>query len=92
MASGTPIPVTVGNAFEKGVFFLLEPSFRGRGRFAGIEIVNEAALAPFWRNVPSGAACPVTDTWQGTSGRKAATMARSASRPRDREGPDTCAS
>ena len=58
MASGTSIPVTVGNAFEKGGF-ILELSFRGCGRFAGIEIANQAALAPFWRNVPSGAACRV---------------------------------
>lgn len=45
MANETPVPVTVGNAFEKGAFFILEPSFWARGKFAGIEIANEAALA-----------------------------------------------
>ena len=45
MANETPVPVTVGNAFEKGTFFILEPSFWGRGKVPGIEIANEATLA-----------------------------------------------
>jgi hypothetical protein len=45
MASETPIPVTVGNTFEKGRFFIIEPSFWGGGKVPGIEIANEDRLA-----------------------------------------------
>ena len=45
MASEAPIPVTVGNAFEKGKFFIIEPSFWGGGRIPGLEIANEDTLA-----------------------------------------------
>ena len=45
MASEAPIPVTAGNAFEKGKFFIIEPSFWGGGRIPGLEIANEDTLA-----------------------------------------------
>lgn len=44
MISDTSIPVTVGNAFEKGKYFVIEPSFWGGGRIPGIEIANEDRL------------------------------------------------
>lgn len=44
MVSETPIPVTIGNAFEKGAFFVIQPSFWGGGRIPGLEIANETAL------------------------------------------------
>lgn len=74
---------------------LFAPSFvslRRRGPRRPLRARACAPVARFWRNVRAGAVCPVTDTWQGTSGRKAATMATRPSRPRAREGPDTCAS
>ena len=45
MASETPIPVSTGNAFEKGLFFIIEPSLRGGGSIPGLEIANEDRLA-----------------------------------------------
>jgi hypothetical protein len=45
MASETPIPVATGNAFEKGKFFIIEPSFWGGGNIPGLEIANEDRLA-----------------------------------------------
>jgi hypothetical protein len=45
MATETPVPVTVGNAFEKGQFFVIEPSFWGGGKIPGLEIANEDRLA-----------------------------------------------
>ena len=44
MASEAAIPVTTGNAFEKGAFFILEPSFWGGGRVPGLKIANETVL------------------------------------------------
>jgi Protein of unknown function (DUF1629) len=44
MVSETPVPVTVGNAFQKGKFFVIEPSFWGGGRTPGLEIANEDRL------------------------------------------------
>ena len=44
MASEIPIPVTVGNAFQEGNFFVIEPSFWGGGKFPGLEIANEDKL------------------------------------------------
>ena len=44
MASETPVPVTTGSAFEKGKFFVIEPSFWGGGRIPGLEIANEDKL------------------------------------------------
>lgn len=44
MASETPIPFPTGNAFEKGMFFVMEPSFWGDGKMPGLEIANQAKL------------------------------------------------
>lgn len=44
MASETPVPVTTGDAFEKGTFFVIAPSFWGGGKIPGLEIANEDAL------------------------------------------------
>jgi hypothetical protein len=44
MVSQTPIPVASGNSFEKGKFFIIEPSYRGGGRISGLEIANEDKL------------------------------------------------
>ncbi len=44
MASEAPIPVTAGNAFEKGKFFIIEPSFWGGGKIPGLEIANKGNL------------------------------------------------
>lgn len=44
MASEAAIPVATGNAFEKGAFFVIEPSFWGGGKIPGLEISNEKAL------------------------------------------------
>jgi hypothetical protein len=44
MVSETPAPVTVGSAFQKGIFFMIEPSFWGGGKFPGLEIANEDKL------------------------------------------------
>lgn len=44
MASETPIPVEMGDAFETGKFFVIEPSFRGGGKIPGLEIANEDRL------------------------------------------------
>lgn len=45
MVSETPIPVATGIAFEKGKYFIIEPSFWGGGRIPGLEIANEDRLA-----------------------------------------------
>ena len=45
MVSNAPIPVATGNTFEKGKFFIIEPSFWGGGRIPGLEIANEDKLA-----------------------------------------------
>lgn len=45
MVSNAPIPVATGNTFEKGKFFIIEPSFWGGGRIPGLEIANEDTLA-----------------------------------------------
>ncbi len=44
MASETPIPVEVGIAFEKGKFFIVQPSFWGGARVPGLEIANKDRL------------------------------------------------
>ncbi len=44
MASETPVPIAIGNAFEKGKYFVIWPSFPGGGRMPGLEIANEDAL------------------------------------------------
>jgi hypothetical protein len=44
MVSEIPIPVTVGNAFEEGKYFVIEPSFWGEGGMPGLEIANKAKL------------------------------------------------
>ena len=44
MISETPVPVTVGNAFQKVKFFVIEPSYWGGGRTPGLEIANEDRL------------------------------------------------
>jgi Protein of unknown function (DUF1629) len=44
MVSETPVPVTVGNTFQKGKFFVITPSFWGGGKFPGLEIANEDRL------------------------------------------------
>ncbi len=45
MANETPILVSVGNAFEKGHFFIIEPGYWGGGKIPGLEIANENRLA-----------------------------------------------
>jgi Protein of unknown function (DUF1629) len=45
MFSNAPIPVATGNTFEKGKFFIIEPSFWGGGKSPGLEIANESRLA-----------------------------------------------
>ncbi len=44
MTRETPIPVTVGAAFETDRYFVMTPGFRGGGRVPGLRIVNEDAL------------------------------------------------
>lgn len=44
MVSETPVPVTTGSAFQKGKFFVIEPSYWGGGRAPGLEIANEDRL------------------------------------------------
>jgi Protein of unknown function (DUF1629) len=44
MVSETPVPVTTGSAFQKGKFFVIEPSFWGGGKIPGLEIANEDRL------------------------------------------------
>jgi Protein of unknown function (DUF1629) len=44
MASDISIPVTVGDAFEEGKFFVIEPSFWGEGGMPGLEIANKDKL------------------------------------------------
>jgi hypothetical protein len=44
MATKTPVPVTVGDTFEKGNFFVIEPSFWGGGKIPGLEVANEDRL------------------------------------------------
>ena len=45
MLSETQVPVAAGNTFEKGKFFIIQPSFWGGGKFSGLEIANEDRLA-----------------------------------------------
>lgn len=44
MTSETPVPVTTGSAFQKGKYFIIEPSFWGGGKIPGLEIANEDRL------------------------------------------------
>lgn len=44
MVGNSPVPVTTGSAFEKGRFFILEPSFWGGGGIPGLEIANKGNL------------------------------------------------
>lgn len=44
MVSETPVPVTVGSAFQKGEFFVIAASFWGGGKIPGLEIANEDKL------------------------------------------------
>ena len=44
MVSETPVPVTVGSAFQKGKFFVIAASFWGEGKIPGLEIANEDRL------------------------------------------------
>lgn len=44
MTRETPMPVTVGETFETGRYFVMAPGFWGGGRMPGLEIANEDAL------------------------------------------------
>ena len=44
MVSETPVPVTVGSAFQKGKFFVIAASFWGGGKISGLEIANKKTL------------------------------------------------
>ena len=44
MTSETPVPVTTGSAFQKGKYFIIEPSFWGGGKIPGLKIANEDRL------------------------------------------------
>ncbi|MCD0258366.1 DUF1629 domain-containing protein [Xanthomonas melonis] len=44
MNEESAIPVTIASANQQGQFFVLEPSFWGNGKVAGIELANEKKL------------------------------------------------
>ena len=44
MTSETPVPVTTRSAFQKGKYFIIEPSYWGGGMIPGLEIANEDRL------------------------------------------------